>query len=103
MYVYLVIFIGMVNITISILALVILIGTIMILTWWVSEWWFYRRHEGDIVKMEKCSFKTSCVRYDEIETKTAVKRVAKLILKNIESEELEKKKLYEDLASGKIG
>ena len=97
------IFIAIMYITMSLLVLVVLICTIIVLTWGVSEWWFYKRHEGDIVKMEKCPFKTPCLKYDEVGSKEAVRRVARLILENMEKEELHKKKLYEDLASGKIG
>lgn len=73
------IFIAMMYITMSLVVLVILICMIVVLTWGLSVWWFYKRHEGDIVKMEKCPFKTPCLKYDEVESKEAVRRVERLI------------------------
>jgi predicted negative regulator of RcsB-dependent stress response len=93
----------MVNVTISLLTLVVLLCLVIVAVWYVSGWYFYKRHEKNIMKMEKCPYKNPCLKYDELETRGAVKRVAKLILENIEREELVKRKLYEDLASGKVG
>jgi len=94
----------MTTITISVVVFMCIIAAVIILTWWVVDWFMYKKLEKQVMKMEKCPFKTPCLRYDEMETKAAVKRVAKLILVNMEKEELKKSgELYKDLASGKIG
>ncbi len=90
-------------VTISILALFCIIALVITLTWGMTYWYIYRRIRGEVIQMEKCPFKTPCLKYNEVQTKEAVRRVAKLILQNMEAEELHKKKLYEDLASGKLG
>lgn len=97
------IFIGMITMNISVLAFFSIIISVIILTWWVTGRVIYRRIRAQVIEMERCPYKTPCLKYDEVQTKDAVKRVSKLILQNIETEELQKRKLYEDLASGKLG
>lgn len=87
----------------SIFVLVWIITITGILTWWMSERWIYRKLQKEVIEMEKCPFKTPCLKYDDVQTKDAVRRVAKLIIENMEKEELGKRKLYENLASGKLG
>ena len=72
--------------TILILSLTLSIPLSILITW------IYAHQRIKIqAKSYGCPFKNACLRYDEKETKEAAKRVAQLLLENMESESNYKK------------
>ena len=49
-------------------------------------WIFIDRRIAAKAKINQCPYRNACEQYDETETKAAAKRVAKLLLDNVESD-----------------
>ena len=67
--------------TIFFLTLFLAIPITVLITWIVIN-----RRLITKAKSNECPYKHACEQYDEVETKAAAKRVAKLLLENVESD-----------------
>lgn len=67
--------------TIFFLTLFLAIPITVLITWIVIN-----KRLTTKAKAHECPYKNACEQYDEVETKQAAKRVAKLLLENVESE-----------------
>lgn len=79
----------------NIILIMLIVVVSCLVTWWITLKIFKRETRKKVLEGHTCPFQNACTMYDTYNTAEAARRVARLMLENMENEEEYKKQIYE--------